>query len=75
MKLLLEYNFQKELIKDQYKMEQEMAMEHFIINKVVDIQDIGITIKWMDMVHYIILMDELLIKGNGKMTHFMEKVF
>jgi hypothetical protein len=56
-------------------MEQEMAMEHFIINKVVDIQDIGITIKWMDMVHYIILMDELLIKGNGKMTHFMEKVF
>jgi len=56
-------------------MVQEMAMGRFIINKVAAILDIGIIIKWMDMVHYIILMGELLIKGNGKMTRFMEKVF
>ncbi len=56
-------------------MESETDMVLSIIKKEVNILDIGTIIKWMDMVLYIILMVELLIKANGKMIHYMVKEF
>ena len=52
-----------------------MVLEPSFINKAENIKGIGIIIKWMDMGHYTIPMDEQLMKVNGKMMLFMGKVF
>ncbi len=52
----------------------EMVMVYFIISKVVDMMVIGMIIKCKDMENYSIPMEELHIKDNGCMIHYMERV-
>jgi hypothetical protein len=72
---LLNKNFQRVIMKEAKKMDLEMVLVLFTINKVVDTKVIGMIIKCKDMVFYIILMEEKPIKVNGLMILFMEKVF
>jgi hypothetical protein len=55
---LLRNNFLRVYIKVLRKMELEMVLELSFINKAESMKDIGIIIKWMDMGHYTIQMDE-----------------
>jgi hypothetical protein len=73
-KISQDNNFQKVGTKGPRRMELVTVMGHFTTNKEGSIQVTGTITRWMVMELYIILMVELLIKVNGKMTHFMEKV-
>ena len=52
-----------------------MAMALFSIKRVENTQVTGTTTRWTAMELYIILMDVLLMKDNGRMTCFMEKAY
>ena len=56
------------------KMDKDMAKENSFIKQVVYMTDNGKTVKLMDLEHFIMLVEILLIMDNGKMKCLMEEV-